>query len=179
MLNYHWRLQNAKARISAFLFIWITNSSNVIENIELWRIIGKDQNVSMKFNASIALIDGYWLVNNDWLADINWPDHLTCSSYSVKRKTPTEAQSNKSSNFTHSATSAAPYWRQWVKMCHIFCEQVMIKLATFICDWVLIRFKTFEMSPYFNNHLVLCFFKVSNFFWRLSTHMLDTKVLQT
>ena len=86
--NYHWRLQNAKARISTFLFIWITNSSNAIQNIELWRIIGKDQNGPMKFNASIALIDGYWLVNNDWLADINWPDHLTCSSYSVKRKTP-------------------------------------------------------------------------------------------
>ena len=142
----------------------------MIENIELWRIIGKDQNGPMKFNASIALIDGYWLVNNDWLADINWPDHLTCSSYSVKRKTPTEAQSNKSSNFTHSATSAAPYWRQWVKMCHIFCEQVMINLATFICDWVLISFKTFEMSPYFNNSLVLCFFKVSIFFFLTVVH---------
>ena len=132
----------------------------MIENIELWRIIGKDQNVPMKFDASIALIDGYSLVNNNWLADINWPDHLSCSSYSVKRKTPWEVLSNKSSN---SKTSAAPYGRQWVKMCHIFCEQVMINLATFICDWVLISFKTFEMIPYFNNHLVLCFFKVSNF----------------
>ena len=145
-------------------FIWITNSSNVIENIELWRIIGKDQNVPMTFNASIGLIDGYWLVNNDWLADINWPDHLTCSSYSVKSETPREALSNRSSNFTHSTTSAAPYRRQSVKMCHIFREQVIIKLATLICEWVLMRFKTFEMSPYFNNHLVLCFFNVSNFF---------------
>ena len=147
-----------------FLFIWITTSSNVIENIELWRIIGKDQNVLMKFDALVALIDGYWLVNNVWLTDINWPDHLTCSSYSVKRKTSWEALSNKSSNFTLSITSAAPYGRQWVKTYHIFCEQVMINLATFICDWVLISFKTFEMSPCFNNHLVICFFKVYNFF---------------
>ena len=136
----------------------------MIENIEQWRIIGKDQTVPMKFNASIALINRYWLVNNDWLADINWADHLTCSSYSVKRKTPWEALSNKSSNFTHSTTSAAPYGRQWVKMYHIFREQVMIMLATLICEWVLMRFKMFEMSPYFNNHLVLCFFNVSNFF---------------
>ena len=123
----------------------------------------------------IALINGYWLDNNDWLADINWPDHLTCSSYSVRRKTPWEDLANKGSNFTHSITS--PYGRQWVKMCHIFWEQVMINLAAFICDWVRISFKTFEMSPYFNNHLILCFFKVSNFLWRLSTHMLDTKIL--
>ena len=137
----------------------------MIENTELWRIIGKYQIVPMKFDTSIALIDEYWLANNDWLADIKWPDHFTCSSYSVKRKTPWEALSNKSSNFTHSTTSAGLYWRQWVKMCHIFCEQVMINLATFICDWVLISFKTFEIGPYFNNHLVLCFFKVSNFFF--------------
>ena len=128
----------------------------------------------------LALIDRYSLVNNDWLLDINWPDHLASSSYSVKRKTPSEALSNKSSNFAHSATSAAPYGRQWVKMCHIFCEQVMINLATFICDWVLISFKTFEIGPYFNNHLVLCFFKVSNFFFDGCPPICpDTKVLQT
>ena len=73
----------------------------------------------------IALIDGYWLVNNDWLADINWPDHLNCSSYSVSRKTSWEDLANKTSNFTHSTTSAVPYGRQRVKMCHTFCEQVM------------------------------------------------------
>ena len=140
----------------------------MIENIELWWIIGKDQNVPMKFDASIALIDVYWLVNNDLLADIIWPDHLTCSSHSVTRETPWEALPNKSSNFTHSTTSAAPYGRQWVNMCHIFCEQVMIKLPTFICEWALISFKTFEMSPYFNNQLVLCFFKVSNFLYGCS-----------
>ena len=82
---------------------------------------------------------------------------------------------NTGSNFTHLITS--PYGRQWVKMCHISWEQVMINLVAFICDWVRISFKTFEMSPYFNNHLILCFFKVSNFLWQLSTHMLDTKVL--
>ena len=151
----------------------------MIGNIELWRIIGKGQNVPMKFDASITSIDGYWLVNNDWLSDINWPDHLTCSSYSVKKKIPWEALINKSSNFTHSATSTASYGRQWVKICHIFCEKVMINLAIFIRDWVIISFKTFEISPYFNNQLILCFFKVSNFFGRFSTHMLDTKVLHT
>ena len=152
----------------------------MIENTELWRIIGKYQIVPMKFDTSIALIDEYWLADNDWLADIKWPDHFTCSSYSVKRKTPWETLSNNSSNFTHPTTSAAPYRRQWVKMCHIFCEQVMINLATFICDWVLISFKTFEIGPYFNNHLVLCFFKVSNFFFDGCPPICpDTKVLQT
>ena len=71
-------------------------------------------------------------------------------------------------------------------MCHIFVEHVMITLVTFyapgcflalkrLCEWLL------DMSDYFNNHLILCYFKVSkkNFFRRLSIHMPDTKVLQT
>ena len=49
-------------------------------------------------------------------------------------------------------------------MCHIFCEQVMINVVTFMCNWVFISFKTFELSSYLINHLILCFFKVSNFF---------------
>ena len=113
----------------------------MIENTEIWRIIRKDQNVPNKFYASVALIDGYQLVNNDWLADINWPDHLTCSSYSVKRETPWEALDNKSSNFTRSTTSAASYGRQWVKICHIFCEQVMINLATLSATGYLLALK--------------------------------------
>ena len=51
-------------------------------------------------------------------------------------------------------------------MCHIFGEQVMITLVTFyapgclsslkgLCKWLL------EMSAYFNNHLILCYFKLS------------------
>ena len=114
----------------------------------------------------IALIDGYWLVNNNWVADINWPDHLTCLSYSVRRKTPWEDLVNKGSNFTYSTASAAPYGRQWVKMCHVFCEQVMITLVTFLCAWVFISFKTlmWTVIAYFNNHLIICYFKVSRFF---------------
>ena len=79
-------------------------------------------------------------------------------------------------------------------MCHIFGEQVMITLVTFLCALVLISFKTFmrmviedeclfqqptpwcllalkhlwewllKMSAYFNNQLIRCYFKVSNFF---------------
>ena len=114
-------------------------------NFELWRIMGKEKkctNEIRRFDC-IVLIARYWLVYNNWLAVINWPDHLTCSSYSVRRKTPWEYLVNKGSNFTHSTTCVAPYGRQWVKMCHIFCEQVIITLVTFICAWVLISFKTF------------------------------------
>ena len=118
----------------------------------------------------IALIDGYWLVNNDWLVDINWPDHLTCSSYSVSGKTPWEDLANKTSNFTHSTTSAVPYGRQRVKMCHIFCEQVMSTTG------YLLALKPFRWVPISTITLFFVSLKF-NFFWRLSTHMLDTKVL--
>ena len=79
-------------------------------------------------------------------------------------------------------------------MCHIFGEQIMITLVTFLCALVLISFKTFmgmviedeclfqqptpwcllalkclwewllKMTAYFNNQLIRCYFKVSNFF---------------
>ena len=115
----------------------------------------------------LTLIDRYWLVINDWLANIDWPDHLTCSSYSVRRETPWEDLVNKGSKFTHSTIFAALYRRQWVKMYHIFDQQVMIALVTFYapgcllalceCEWIL------EISACFNNYLILCYFKLSNF----------------
>ena len=117
----------------------------------------------------IALTGRYWLVIKDWLSDIDWPDHLTCESYFLKKKTPREDQVNKGSNFTHSAIYAAPYRRQWVKTCHIFGEQVMITLVMFLRTLMLISFNTFmgmvmKMSTYFNNQLILCYFKVLNCF---------------
>ena len=115
----------------------------------------------------ITLIGSYWLVTNDWLADIDWPDHLNCSSYSVRRETPWEGVVNKGSKFTHSTISAALYRRQWVKMYHIFDDQIMITLVTFYaprclsalceCEWIS------EISACFNNPLILCYFKLSSF----------------
>ena len=61
----------------------------------------------------MALIDGYWMVNNDWLSDIKWLNHLTCSSYSIRRKTPGN-QANKSLGFTHSTTYATSYELKFV-----------------------------------------------------------------
>ena len=127
----------------------------------------------------ITLIDRYWLVINDWLADIDWPDHLTCSSYSVRRETPWEDLVNKDSKCMHSTTSAALYRRQWVKIHHIFDEQIMIILVTCYapgcllalceCEWIL------EISAFSNNHLILCCFKLSNFLFDGCSPICKTK----
>ena len=55
-----------------------------------------------------------------------------------------------------------------IQMCHIFVEQVMITLVTFYAPWYLLPLKSLcewllEMSDYFNNHLILCYFKVPFF----------------
>ena len=65
-----------------FLFLWIANFSHLIRNIELWRIMGKEKKWTYEIRCLdwIELIDGYWLVNNNWRTGINWPNHLTCSS---------------------------------------------------------------------------------------------------
>ena len=63
----------------------------------------------------------------------------------------------------------------------MFREKVMIKLGTFLCllglkrlcEWLL------EMSAYFNNHLILCYFKVFYFYFLTVVHMRDTKVFET
>ena len=115
----------------------------------------------------ITLIDRYWLVINDWFADIDWPDHLTCPSYSIRGETPLEDLVNKDSKFTHSTISATLYSRQWVKMYNIFDDQNHDYSIYFLCTRVLISFMRmwmnigdqhlFQQSPY------LCYFKLSNF----------------
>ena len=66
--------------ISDFLFLWITNPSHV--SWKYWTMI--DYRKIKKWPDKIlrlgwiALIDKYWLVINDWLADIDWSDQLTC-----------------------------------------------------------------------------------------------------
>ena len=98
------------------------------------------------------------MVINDWLTDIDWPDDSTCLSYSVRRETLLEDLVNNGLKFTHSTISATLYSQQWVKMYHIFDDQIMITLVTFYapgcllalweCEWIL------EISTYFNNRLI-------------------------
>ena len=131
------------------MFLWITNTSHV--SWKYWAMMdyGKIKKCPDEIRCLdwITLLDRYWLVINDWLADIDWPDHLTCSSYSVRRETPWEDLVNKGSKVTHSTISATLYSWQWVKMYHIFDEQIMITLVTFYapgcllvlceCEWIL------------------------------------------
>ena len=42
-----------------------------------------------------------------------------------------------------------------------------------LCEWLL------EMTAYFNNHLILCYFKVFHFYFLTVVHMRDTKVFET
>ena len=93
------------------LVFWITNTSHV--SWKYWAMMdyGKIKKWPDEIRCLdwLTLIDRYLLVINDWLADIDWPDHLTCSSYSVRMETPWEDLVNKDSKFTHSTTSAALY----------------------------------------------------------------------
>ena len=153
-----------------------------VKNIELWWIMGKEKKCPDEIRCFdwMGLIDIDWFITTDSLisTDIRSFDLLIIFC----KKISWGDLVDKGSNFTHSTTSAVSYGWQWVKMCHTFCEQVMITLVTLLGAWVFISFKTFmwmllEMSAYFNHHLTICYLRVSNFFWRLSTHMLDTKVL--
>ena len=60
------------------------------------------------------------------------------------------------------------YGQQWVKLCQMFGEKGMINLGIFLCTWCLLALKRLcesllEMRAYFNNHLILCYFKVFYF----------------
>ena len=111
------------------------------------------------------MIDIDWSLTTDSLIStdlIIWLVHHTPQEGKHRGRTwLIKAQNLRTQQF------AALYRRQWVKMYHIFDEQVMIALVTFCvlgcllalceCEWI------FEISAYFNNHLILCYFKLSNF----------------
>ena len=103
------------------MFLWITNSSHV--SWKYWAMLDYGE-----------IADS--LISTDLII-------LTCSSYSVRRKTPWEDLVNKSSNLMHSTISAAPYRRQWVKMCYIFDEWIVIILFTFYAPGCLLALKVY------------------------------------
>ena len=83
---------------------------------------------------------------------------------------------NKGSNFRHSTIPAAPYGRQWVKMCHIFGDQVIFYAPgcllplKYLCEWLYWRWVLISTTTSFFVTLKFRFF----FGW-LSIHICKTQ----